>query len=114
MFGLGISEILFIGVLALILIGPEELPEVARTLGRFMNEIRRGSESFREEIRNSGKKLHDEVKIPMPDLNLKLSAEPEQLSLTKNPDSTSTGVAPEANSIFVHPEMTPRKKDEPS
>ncbi len=32
---------ILLGALALIVIGPKQLPEVARTLGRFLNEIKR-------------------------------------------------------------------------
>src|SRR5271157_2424260 len=47
MFDIGFSEILVIGVVALIVIGPERLPKVARTLGhmygrlqRYVNEVK--------------------------------------------------------------------------
>ena len=51
MFGLGMSEIIFLAVLALIVIGPKELPQVARTLGRFLNELKRSSNILSEEIK---------------------------------------------------------------
>jgi sec-independent protein translocase protein TatB len=41
MFGFGMSEVLFILFLALLLLGPKQLPEVARTLGRLVTEARR-------------------------------------------------------------------------
>ena len=37
--------------LALILIGPKQLPEVARTLGRLLNDIRRSAGSFTDDIK---------------------------------------------------------------
>jgi Sec-independent protein translocase protein TatA len=37
------SHIVLILVIALIFIGPQQLPEVARTLGRLLNELRRAS-----------------------------------------------------------------------
>jgi TatA/E family protein of Tat protein translocase len=43
MFNLGFSEILIIGVLALLLIGPKQLPEVAKVLGRMINEFKRAT-----------------------------------------------------------------------
>ena len=43
MFNLGFSEILIIGVLALLLIGPKQLPEVAKVLGRMMNEFKKAT-----------------------------------------------------------------------
>ena len=43
MFNLGFSEILIIGVLALILIGPKQLPEVARVVGRMLREFKQAT-----------------------------------------------------------------------
>lgn len=51
MFGLGITEIIFLAVLALIVIGPKQLPEVARTIGRFLNELKRSTDSLKEDIK---------------------------------------------------------------
>lgn len=51
MFGLGMSEIIFLAVLALIVIGPKQLPEVARTLGRFLNELKRSTNDLSSELR---------------------------------------------------------------
>jgi Tat protein translocase TatB subunit len=51
MLGLSLPEILFLAILALVVIGPKQLPEVARTVGRFLNELRRTSDSFKEEFR---------------------------------------------------------------
>ncbi len=55
MFGLGFSEIVVIAVLALILIGPKELPEVARVLGRFINDLKRSSDHLADEIKSQAK-----------------------------------------------------------
>lgn len=52
MFGLGFSEILVLGVIALIFLGPEQLPELARTIGRFMNELKRSTDSITEDIKS--------------------------------------------------------------
>lgn len=40
MFNLGFSELIVLGVLALIFIGPKQLPEVARVIGRLLNEFK--------------------------------------------------------------------------
>lgn len=44
---LGWTEIFFIVAFALIVFGPRKLPEIARTLGRTMAQLRRTSEEFR-------------------------------------------------------------------
>lgn len=49
--GFGFSgEMIFLFLLALILFGPKKLPEIGRTIGRFMNEFRRASNEFRSQI----------------------------------------------------------------
>lgn len=57
MFGLGVSELLLIAAIALIFIGPQKLPDLARALGRGFAEFKRATDemkgSFAEEIRNS-------------------------------------------------------------
>ena len=53
MFGLGFSEVLVILAVVLLVVGPEKLPELARTLGRTMWQLRRAADEFREEVQLS-------------------------------------------------------------
>ena len=55
MFGLGMSEILVLAILGLILIGPEQLPELAKTLGRFINDLKRTTAGLTEDIKKQAK-----------------------------------------------------------
>jgi Tat protein translocase TatB subunit len=50
MFGIGGQELLFILVLALIILGPSKLPEIARTLGKVMGEFNRATDDLKREI----------------------------------------------------------------
>ena len=50
MFGLGVPELIFILVLALLIFGPKKLPEVGRTLGRGMAEFRKASNDLKRTI----------------------------------------------------------------
>lgn len=53
MFGsLGVPEILFILVLALLVFGPRRLPELGRTIGRAMGEFRRASTDLQRTLNN--------------------------------------------------------------
>jgi TatA/E family protein of Tat protein translocase len=51
MFGIGMPELLLILGLALIVLGPKKLPELARALGKGMAEFRRATDELKEEFR---------------------------------------------------------------
>jgi|SRR5579864_3469716 len=44
------GETIFLFVLALIVFGPKKLPEIARQVGRYLNEFKRASNEFRSQI----------------------------------------------------------------
>ena len=50
MFGIGMPEMLVILALALIVIGPKKLPDLAKSLGRAMREFKRATNEFKETI----------------------------------------------------------------
>ena len=50
MFGIGMPELLVILVVALLVLGPKRLPEVARSLGRGIAEFRRASTELRQSL----------------------------------------------------------------
>lgn len=50
---IGAAEILVILVVALMVLGPERLPEAARQAGRALAELRRMSSGFQAEVRNA-------------------------------------------------------------
>jgi Tat protein translocase TatB subunit len=51
MFNVGGGELLVIALLALIVLGPDKLPEAARKVGAVMAELRRMSAGFKQEVR---------------------------------------------------------------
>ena len=53
MFDIGWSEFILIGVVALIAIGPKELPGVLRSLGHWMGKIRRMAGEFQDQFREA-------------------------------------------------------------
>jgi sec-independent protein translocase protein TatB len=52
-FDIGWSELVVIGVVALIAIGPKELPTVLRTLGQYMGKIKRMSAEFQSQFQDA-------------------------------------------------------------
>lgn len=50
MFGIGLPELIIIMVVALIVVGPSRLPDLARSLGRAFNEFRRMADDVKETL----------------------------------------------------------------
>ena len=55
MFGLGTQELMIILVIALVLFGGSKLPELARSLGKSMNEFKKGIAEGNVEESKEGK-----------------------------------------------------------
>jgi sec-independent protein translocase protein TatB len=52
MWGVGLPELLVIAVVALVVLGPDRLPEFARQAGRLVRQLRRLSQQARDDIRS--------------------------------------------------------------
>ena len=50
MLGIGFQEMLVIAVLALVLIGPKKLPEIAKAIGRTLAEFKRAVDDVKETV----------------------------------------------------------------
>jgi sec-independent protein translocase protein TatB len=59
---LGMPEMIFIFILALIMFGPKRLPEIGRQIGKFMNEFRRASNEFKAQVEAEMQKIETETK----------------------------------------------------
>lgn len=56
------SETIFLFFLALIIFGPKKLPEIARQVGKYMNEFKRASNEFKAQIEQEISNLEVENK----------------------------------------------------
>jgi len=75
MFGIGMTELLLIAGLALIVLGPKKLPDLARALGKGFAEFKRATNELKstieveartEEVRRTREKLEKEGKLTPP------------------------------------------------
>jgi sec-independent protein translocase protein TatB len=70
----GWQELIFIGILALIFLGPRKLPTMAKTIGKYMAEFRRAANEFKStwesEVSSISKEMKDELKDTDDDMRL--------------------------------------------
>lgn len=86
MFGLGMGEILVLAILGLILIGPEQLPELARTLGRFINDLKRTTDGLTDDLKKQARADIDFDFLNTPKDSAKPVLEEEYKKLVKPPE----------------------------
>jgi len=84
MFDIGLQELVLIFVIALLVFGPKNLPQLGRSLGRAMREFRRASDEFRSTI-ETNLKINEPDPLPEP---APVTAPPEA-----TPESAATAAA---------------------
>ena len=75
---LGMSEMIFIFIAALILVGPKKLPEIMRQVGKFMGEFKRASNEFKYQIESEMRNLELEAERAKPAILPPATATPAQ------------------------------------
>ena len=89
MLGIGMQEIIIILIVALIIIGPKKLPDLARALGRAMGEFRRAADDLKENLDINGMKAEKE-KLMREITKTSLSKDQKPKAETPPPQSEET------------------------
>jgi Tat protein translocase TatB subunit len=97
MFGIGTGELLLVMLIALIVLGPDRMPKLARDLGRALADFRRTSDELRNEFLNADKYL-DVAASSAP-------AEPPAIAATATPEPPVTEAAV-ATDVPTEPDET--------
>jgi sec-independent protein translocase protein TatB len=123
MFGFGWGEMVVIGIVALIAIGPKELPTVLRSLGHWVGKIRRMAaefqgqfqEALREAELTDLKKHAEDIATdvsnfdPMADTQKEMERVfdmPDPMAPVEPPASAESAVAPSSETAKELPEVT--------
>lgn len=101
MFGIGLPEMILILALALIVVGPDKLPDLARSLAKGILELKKTAEGLKANFAEEGNPLNDirpELEDAAKSLKINLLDSP-------NPDwqqvTSSAGVNPEVQATSV-------------
>jgi TatA/E family protein of Tat protein translocase len=81
---IGVPEMIFIFVLALLIFGPKKLPELGRSLGKGIAEFRRASNELKSSLEREMNSLEQETRLDEP------ASSPAQDSTAKDPATTDT------------------------
>jgi Tat protein translocase TatB subunit len=100
---LGMPEMIFIFLLALIIFGPRKLPEIGREVGKMLAELKRASNDFKSQLENEieqvnveeeRKKFHEKAQELMRETQAGFSIQPpEQAGVART--LSAAGVTPE-------------------
>ena len=84
MFGIGMPEMLVILALALIIIGPKKLPDLAKSLGRALGEFRRATDDLKSSLDANGdiKEVKDTFDGMRNDIRSAMTVDPQDLYQT--------------------------------
>ena len=95
MFGIGMPELMVIMVVALVVLGPKRLPEIARALGKGLAEFRRATSDVNEELRKAQRAIEEEARAA--DAATRRAATEKKTAAVKPAEGTvAVGSAPAA------------------
>src|SRR5262245_28405972 len=99
MFGLGIGEILIILVIAFLLFGPKQLPEVARQVGKAVKGFKETADDLRKSVEPEINMIQQEVKTVEQDFQASLKDAEEQINAATTPTGKSADSKGSANQV---------------
>jgi sec-independent protein translocase protein TatB len=113
MFDIGFSELLVIGVVALIVIGPEKLPRVARTIGHLAGRLQRYVADVKADINreiefDELRKMRDSMQKAASEMESSVSSE-----LSKTADDLNKSLEPAKASEAPRPGEAAKPSEEP-
>jgi Tat protein translocase TatB subunit len=53
MFGIGMQELIIIAIIALLIVGPKKLPDLAKTLGKSFGELRKAADGITDDLKQT-------------------------------------------------------------
>jgi len=97
MFGLGAGEILIILVIAFLLFGPKQLPEVVRQVGKAVKGFKETAEDLRKSVEPELNMIQQEVKTVEQDFQASIKDAEEQINAATKPEEKQVDSKGSAN-----------------
>lgn len=94
MFGLGAGEILIILIIAFLLFGPKQLPEIGRQLGKAVKGFKETADDLRKTVEPEVNMIQQEVKMVEQDFSASMKEAEEEINTITKPEQEE----PKANS----------------
>ncbi|MGB8982601.1 MAG: hypothetical protein WCC12_12045 [Anaerolineales bacterium] len=107
-FGVGLSELAFILLIAIIVLGPRDMQKAGRTIGRWLNQLVRsdGWKVFQKtsaELRNLPRNLMREANSELGDVDKEIREIRQTIDPRPRPAAASTGRKPPIQPTATHP-----------
>lgn len=123
MFDIGWGELLVIGVVALLVVGPKELPALLRTIGRYVGIVKRQANEFRaqfdeairetelEQLRREVASLKSEAESSL--RSVEKSVQTEISDAKSELDNAAAAAKPEPKPVETRPQSSVAAPEEP-
>jgi sec-independent protein translocase protein TatB len=121
MFNIGAGELALIFVIALLVLGPTRLPELARGIGKFIREFRRQTDEVRSVVEREFYRMDEQLQQPIvPALieSAKTTPPPDVVASNRDPSFTGdltqlAAAAPPTAPAFEKTLLDPAEKTSP-
>ena len=115
MFDVGWSELLVIGVVAIVVVGPKDLPKMLRTFGNYAGKARRVANDFKRQFDEALKEAElDDVRQSVEDLRKSMAVDLNAPAKTITPPPATPAPAPAVEEATSEPVAIESKPAEPA
>jgi Tat protein translocase TatB subunit len=80
MFGIGMQELIIIAIIALIVVGPKKLPDLAKTLGKGFSEFRKATDGITDDLKQTLQGENEKKDENIKEANIEKKSEEANLS----------------------------------